>query len=192
MHGSAPHGRHAREPGSWLRRDGLPDRRPPYRLAGPAWWFIHGRRREAIPSFNRGAPRKLDIGYEWYGGKASYFSVHGFYMWLDNYIYTQVIPVDFTGVHRRQKICKAQDSCNGCTISPIGIVDAPANGKGGWIRGVEVSGAFEFGRVSRILDGFGATGSVSYTDYKLTGGRQRHGIRAPRFLQMGLRRDRIL
>ena len=33
--------------------------------------------------------KELDIGYEWYGGKASYFALHGFYMWLDNYIYTQ-------------------------------------------------------------------------------------------------------
>ena len=25
-------------------------------------------------------------------------SLHGFYMWLDNYIYNQPIPVDFTGL----------------------------------------------------------------------------------------------
>jgi iron complex outermembrane receptor protein len=46
-------------------------------------------------------------------------------------------------------------------------LDAPANGQGGWIRGIEVSGAFEFGRLSHVLDGYGATGSISYTDYKL-------------------------
>jgi iron complex outermembrane receptor protein len=46
-------------------------------------------------------------------------------------------------------------------------LSAPANGKGGWVGGVEVSGALEFGRITRALDGFGATGSISYTDYKL-------------------------
>ena len=46
-------------------------------------------------------------------------------------------------------------------------MSAPANGQGGWIGGVEVSGAFEFSRLSRLLDGFGVTGSVSYTKYKL-------------------------
>jgi iron complex outermembrane receptor protein len=113
--------------------------------------------------------KEIDIGYEWYGGKASYFSVHGFYLWLDNYIYTQVIPADFTGVSPPpEDLATLQGSCNGCTISPIGSLSAPANGQGGWVRGVEVSGAFEFGRVARILDGFGATGSVSYTDYKLS------------------------
>jgi iron complex outermembrane receptor protein len=112
--------------------------------------------------------KELDVGYEWYGGKASYFSVHGFYMWLDNYIYNQPIAVDFTGITPPPAdLQNLQNQCAGCTISNIGTLTAPANGQGGWIRGVEVSGAFEFGRISRILDGFGATGSVSYTDYKL-------------------------
>jgi iron complex outermembrane receptor protein len=112
--------------------------------------------------------KELDIGYEWYGGKASYFSVHGFYMWLDNYIYTQVLAADFTGIAvPPADLARLAASCNGCTVSPIGSLTAPANGKGGWIRGVEVSGAFEFGRLARQFDGFGTTGSISYTDYKL-------------------------
>lgn len=112
--------------------------------------------------------KELDVGYEWYGGKASYFALHGFYMWLDNYIYTQPIAVDFTGLTPPPtELNKLQGQCAGCTVSNIGTLDAPANGHGGWIRGVEVSGAIEFDRFSRVLDGFGATGSVSYTDYKL-------------------------
>jgi iron complex outermembrane receptor protein len=112
--------------------------------------------------------KEVDIGYEWYGGAASYFSVHGFYFWLDNYIYTQVLPLDFTGVPPPPtELARLQEDCPDCVISPIGSIDAPGNGKGGWIRGVEVSGAFEFGRLTHVLDGFGATGSVSYTDYKL-------------------------
>jgi len=112
--------------------------------------------------------KELDVGYEWYGGAASYFSVHGWYMWLDNYIYTQTIAADFTGLTPDPtELEKLQTTCPGCVISTIGSLSAPANGQGGWIRGIEVSGAFEFGRLSRILDGFGATGSISYTDYKL-------------------------
>jgi iron complex outermembrane receptor protein len=112
--------------------------------------------------------KEVDLGYEWYGGKASYFGVHGWYMWLDNYIFTQVLPADFTGLTPSPtELAKLQTDCPACVISPIGTLTAPANGQGGWIRGIEVSGAFEFGRVARILDGFGATGSISYTDYKL-------------------------
>ena len=115
--------------------------------------------------------KELDVGYEWYGGKASYLSLHGFYMWLDNYIYNQPLAVDFTGLTPPPgDLANLNTQCNGCTISNIGSLTAPANGQGGWIRGIELSGAFEFGRISRFLDGFGTTGSVSYTDYKLKEG----------------------
>jgi iron complex outermembrane receptor protein len=144
------------------------NRQPPDLPCGPGVevhpWSASG----GNPKLEPWRAKELDVGYEWYGGKASYFSVHGFYMWLDNYIYTQALPVDFTGITPPPgDLATLQGECNGCTISNIGSVDAPANGQGGWLRGVEVSGAFEFGRLAQILDGFGATGSVSYTDYKL-------------------------
>ena len=109
--------------------------------------------------------QEVDLAYEWYGGTATYFSVNAFNMWLDNYIYNQALPVDFTGLTPPPtELANIPDFV---VISPIGQVNAPANGQGGWIRGIEVSGAFEFGRLAHFLDGFGAQGSVSYTDYKL-------------------------
>ena len=33
-------------------------------------------------------------------------------------------------------------------MSPIGQIDQPTNGKGGWIKGFEVSGSLEFGKVA--------------------------------------------
>jgi iron complex outermembrane receptor protein len=109
--------------------------------------------------------KELDVGYEWYGGKASYFALHGFYMWLDNYIYNQALTADFSGFTPPPD--QLSQIPAGVEISPIGQLTAPANGKGGWVRGIEGSGAIELSRVSHILDGFGATGSISYTDYKL-------------------------
>jgi iron complex outermembrane receptor protein len=143
-------------------------RNPPLQPCGPGVtvnpWSASG----GNPKLEPWRAKELDVGYEWYGGKASYFSVHGFYMWLENYIYTQLIPQDFTGLTPPPAdLQNLQNQCNGCTISNIGTLAAPANGKGGWIRGVEVSGGFELGRLTRFLDGFGATGSVSYTDYYL-------------------------
>jgi len=144
------------------------NRQPPLLPCGPGVtvnpWSANG----GNPKLEPWRAKELDVGYEWYGGRASYFSVHGFYMWLDNYIYDQPIAVDFTGLTPPPgDLANLQSQCAGCTISNIGTLTAPANGQGGWIRGVEVSGAFEFGRVARFLDGFGAAGSVSYTDYKL-------------------------
>jgi iron complex outermembrane receptor protein len=118
------------------------------------------------PNLQPWRAKEVDIGYEWYGGKASYFALHGFYMWLDNYIYNQALTADFSGITPPpDQLAILQQA--GVEISPIGQLTAPANGKGGWVRGVEASGAFEVGRISHILDGFGATGSLSYTDYKL-------------------------
>ena len=117
------------------------------------------------PALEPWRAKELDIGYEWYGGKASYFAVHGFYMWLENYIYTQALAADFTGITPPPtEISQIPDYV---TISPIGTLSAPANGKGGWVRGLEVSGAFEFGRLTPLLEGFGTQASVSYSDYKL-------------------------
>jgi iron complex outermembrane receptor protein len=117
------------------------------------------------PNLQPWRAKELDVGYEWYGGKASYFALHGFYMWLDNYIYTQALTADFSGF--TPPADQVSQIPPGVVVSTVGELDAPANGKGGWIRGVEASGAYEFGRLSEHLDGFGATGSVSYTDYKL-------------------------
>jgi len=108
---------------------------------------------------------ELDLAYEWYGGAATYFSLNGFYMWLDNYIYNQSLPVDFTGL--TPPPAELANIPSFVVISNIGQVDAPANGQGGWIRGIEVSGALEFSKLTHALDGFGVQGSVSYTDYKL-------------------------
>jgi iron complex outermembrane receptor protein len=109
--------------------------------------------------------KEIDLGYEWYGGKASYFALHGFYMWLDNYIYNQALTADFSGF--TPPADQISQIPAGVTVSTVGQLTAPANGQGGWVRGVEASGALELGRLTRVLDGFGATGSVSYTDYRL-------------------------
>jgi iron complex outermembrane receptor protein len=117
------------------------------------------------PNLEPWRAKELDVAYEWYGGKATYFSVNAFYYWLDNYIYNQALTADFSGITPPAADLAAIPT--NVVISPIGQLTAPANGKGGWIRGVEVSGAFEFGRLSHVLDGFGAQGSVSYSGYRL-------------------------
>lgn len=117
------------------------------------------------PNLQPWRAKELDVAYEWYGGKATYFSVNAFNFWLDNYIYNSVIPVDFTGITPPSD--QLQQIPPGVIVSPIGGVSAPANGDGGWVRGIEVSGAFEFGRIAHFLDGFGAQGSISRSKYKL-------------------------
>jgi len=117
------------------------------------------------PNLEPWRAKEFDVAYEWYGGKASYFSANAFFMDLDNYIYDQALPVDFTGLTPPPADLAAIPT--DVTISNIGQLTAPTNGQGGWVRGIELSGAYELGRISPILNGFGVEGSVSYTTYRL-------------------------
>jgi iron complex outermembrane receptor protein len=107
---------------------------------------------------------EANVAWEWYGGKATYLSVNAFYMKLDNYIYSQVIPADFSGFPMP---ASASNIPANVIISQVGQLTTQANGPGGWVGGVELSGAFEFNKISSALDGFGISGSVAYSDYKL-------------------------
>jgi iron complex outermembrane receptor protein len=49
-------------------------------------------------------------------------------------------------------------------IQDIGTLNRPANGQGGMVRGVELSGALDGGLLWAPLDGFGVTGSMSGTE----------------------------
>ena len=111
--------------------------------------------------------KEIDVAYEWYGGKATYFSVNAFNFWLDNYIYDQNRVFDFSSFPLPPDAQNIMQMCATCVISPLGTISQPANGQGGWVRGIEVSGALEFGRIARFLDGFGAEGSVARSKYKL-------------------------
>lgn len=108
--------------------------------------------------------KALDVSYEWYGGKATYFALAGFYKKLDTYVYEQSLPYDFSGIPIP---LNAGPIPPGVIVSPIGTITQPANGKGGNIYGIEISGAFEFNKISRMLDGFGVLGSMSKTKSNL-------------------------
>lgn len=108
--------------------------------------------------------KAVDLAYEWYLGKASYISIAGFYKDLDSYIYTQRQQFDFTGLPLPPT---AANIPAGVIISPIGQINQPANGKGGSIKGIEISAALEFGKLASALDGFGFIGSYSYTKSNL-------------------------
>ncbi|MDV3256737.1 MAG: TonB-dependent receptor [Sphingomonas sp.] len=114
------------------------------------------------PNLQPWRAKALDLSYEWYIGPASYIAVAAFYKKLDNYIYTRVLPFDFSIFP-----LPTHQIPDDVTISPIGTVTMPDNGPGGNLKGIEVSGALELGRVAPFLDGFGVTGSISKTKSNL-------------------------
>lgn len=115
--------------------------------------------------------KAIDLAYEWYIDKTSYISIAGFYKKLDSYIYTQRQIFDFTGLPIPPSSIQTPTNPNGLPagvpVSPLGQIDQPANGKGGSIKGIELSGALGFGKLVGFLDGFGVIGSYSYTKSNL-------------------------
>lgn len=115
--------------------------------------------------------KALDLSYSWYIDKTSYFSIAGFYKKLDSYIYTKRQVFDFSGLPIPPRSLQSPTNPNGLPpgvpVSPLGQIDQPANGTGGSIKGVEISGALGFGKLTSFLDGFGVIGSYSYTKSNL-------------------------
>jgi len=96
-----------------------------------------------------------DISVEKYFGTASYVALALFYKDLDSYIYTREVPWDFSGYDYEGDTPPA---------SNVGIFSAPANGTGGYMRGVEFSTALGGELLHEALDGFGLLLNASYTE----------------------------
>ncbi|MEQ1498091.1 MAG: TonB-dependent receptor [Novosphingobium sp.] len=124
----------------------------------------------------------FDASYTFFIDRTSYLSVAGYYKSLQSYIYTKREAFDFTGLPIPTGSFVSVGNPNGLplgsvigttptpgviTVLPFGQINQPANGNGGWIRGVEVSGALGFGKIVPALDGFGVLGSISITGSNL-------------------------
>lgn len=97
----------------------------------------------------------VDLSLEKYFGAASYVAVALFYKDLQSYVYNQSISYDFTGFSNPTTVVP---------ISNIGTFTTPANGKGGYMRGAELSTSLEGGAIAPMLDGFGVLFNASYTE----------------------------
>jgi iron complex outermembrane receptor protein len=118
----------------------------------------------------------FDVAYEWYINRTTYFSVAGFYKDLDTYIYQRTDKFDFSGI---PVPVIGQTAYANQVISPIGQITLPANGNGGIIKGVEISGALDFGTIVRPLAGLGVIGSLSLTDSDLNPADNGQDVRIP-------------
>ncbi|KAF1688697.1 TonB-dependent receptor [Pseudoxanthomonas taiwanensis] len=102
-----------------------------------------------------------DISVEKYFGNASYVALAVFYKDMDTYIYTQDIPWDFSGYDYEGDVPP---------VSNWGVFSAPANGSGGYMRGVEFATALGGELIHDALDGFGLLLNASYTESSMDPG----------------------
>lgn len=118
----------------------------------------------------------FDVAYEWYVNRTTYVSIAGFYKDLETYIYQRTDLFDFSGI---PVPAIGQTAYADQVISPIGQITLPANGNGGIIKGVEISGALDFGTIVRPLAGLGVIGSLSLTDSDLNPVDNGQDVRIP-------------
>ncbi|WP_199192868.1 TonB-dependent receptor [Allosphingosinicella deserti] len=128
------------------------------------------------PNLKPWRAKALDVAYEWYVDRTTYFAVAGFYKKLDTYIYQRSDLFDFSGIPLPTT---ASSIPAGIVISPIGQITLPANGDGGTIKGVEFSGAIDLGTVFDPLRGLGFIGSLSLTDSNLNPADNGQEVRIP-------------
>ncbi|MDP5279018.1 TonB-dependent receptor [Sphingomonas sp. DG1-23] len=117
----------------------------------------------------------FDAAYEWYVDRTTYFSIAGFYKKLQTYIYQQTSIFDFTGI----PVPAGAGIPATVIIDPIGQLTLPANGNGGTLKGVEFSGAIDFGTLFRPLEGLGVIGSLSLTESDLNPTAGNDEVRIP-------------
>ncbi|MEM6512233.1 MAG: TonB-dependent receptor [Pseudomonadota bacterium] len=98
---------------------------------------------------------QFDVALETYFGNAGYAAFTVFHKELENYVYTQQVLTDFSTVDLPAILDPTLDQ---------GFVSAPANGEGGWIRGVEVAASVPFDLFSDTMRDFGVFVSASFTD----------------------------
>jgi iron complex outermembrane recepter protein len=107
------------------------------------------------PTLQPWRANSFDLSLEHYYGKSGYIAGAMFYKKLKSYIYNQQTPFDFAGFPNPSTVVP---------LTNIGTMNRPANGQGGMVRGVELSGSFEAGSLWNALDGFGLLASASATE----------------------------
>lgn len=114
-----------------------------------------------------------DVSFEKYFGTKGYVALQLFYKKFDTFVVNQslpFVPFDATGLPLPEPFQSTNPADLATYIPPAnianGFIQKPYNIKGGKLYGVELAGTLPFGEFIQALDGFGATGGVSYTKSK--------------------------
>ena len=102
----------------------------------------------------------FDLNFEKYFGSKGYIALQLFYKDIDTYIANGFTTnFDYTGF--------PPVPGNPQPATPIGILFANVNTKGGHMEGAEIAGTLPFDVFTNALSGFGLTGGAGYTETKV-------------------------
>ncbi len=103
----------------------------------------------------------LDLSYEKYFGERAYVAAAVFYKDLKSYVYTQSVDdYDFTDLLASYVVPPGMV----VPVLPTGTFSSPQNGKGGTLRGLELTASLPLDMFSDALRGFGVQASATFND----------------------------
>ncbi|MGH7025886.1 TonB-dependent receptor [Brevundimonas sp.] len=104
-----------------------------------------------------------DISIEkYFANRRGYVSLAAYYKHLESFVYNHNQIFDFTGYP-----IGVISPTNPEPVLRQGLVGAPDNGEGGWIKGMEFAVSTPFDVFHPMLDGFGGQFSASWTDSEI-------------------------
>ena len=116
------------------------------------------------PTLDPWRANAFDLSWEKYFGGTGYVAAAFFYKDLTSYIYTQTRDgYDFSSLVANYVPGPGEPP----TLTK-GTFSAPFNGKGGSLRGLELSASIPLSMFAPALDGFGVIGSASFNDSSVT------------------------
>ncbi|MEM6818616.1 MAG: TonB-dependent receptor [Pseudomonadota bacterium] len=105
---------------------------------------------------------QVDLSWEHYTDSGGIYAVAAFYKGLDTFVISQTQQLDFVA---NGFLDPDNVSLNpGTTLNPIGEFNAPANGRGGYVRGIELAMTQTFDSLPAPFNGFGISANYSYTE----------------------------
>jgi len=112
------------------------------------------------PNLDPWRANAFDLSWEKYFDNKGYVAAAFFYKDLTSYIYTQTQDNhDFSAL-----VAGYVPPAGSPAALPTGTFTAPFNGKGGTLKGLELSAALPLDMFTPVLDGFGVQASASFND----------------------------
>ena len=110
---------------------------------------------------------QIDLAFEYYTESRGIYTVALFYKDIDTFIVSQTLQLNFI---EEGFVNPANVTLNpGVNLNPVGDFTAPANGDGGYVRGLEMAFTQSFNDIlPEPFSGLGVTANYSYTESSIS------------------------
>ena len=142
---------------------------PPNYNGTPYYWSRSGG---GNPKLEPWKANTYDLSFEkYFGDNQGYVSAAVYYKDLDTYIFNQSVVEDFSAMPLPTVAPGDPTTYNNANTNRMGVSTLKTNGKGGYVRGFELTASIPFSLFAEPLDGFGfiLSGAKNSSSIKING-----------------------